>query len=370
MLRVFERPNGLYLGEPGSMDEVLVKHRKPEDTHPIANQMGLCGGTSSEELYFQILMSHAQERVVDILCGGVPLTVFGREPKSRTPFDYLLGLQDIRVQKQVLLAVGRYGMPMSTYDPGGTEYGLFAKMLDVRPWDFIVRGAISELKTDFTLLFETAVANQLGRNSLGYHNPIIGGYGGGPEGAAVLRIASNILMVPTYQASITGGECINFEYMGSCGRDAVWANSIASQALSRNLGNIFTGQISPTAGPCTDMILYESTVVAMNETTSGASIIFGPRSGLGKLPNHSTGLESRFTGELTRSLCRAGFKRADANEIAKKIMPKYEDKLLDPPRGKPFDECYDPKIIQPSKEWLDIHNKVRKELIDLGVPLE
>ena len=63
-------------------------------------------------------------------------------------------------------------------------------------------------------------------------------------------------------------------------------------------------------------------------------------------------------------------KRSDVNEIVKKIIPKYEDKLRNPPKGKSFTECYDIKTLKPTQEWLDIYLKVKKEAIDLGIPLD
>ena len=62
-------------------------------------------------------------------------------------------------------------------------------------------------------------------------------------------------------------------------------------------------------------------------------------------------------------------KREDANEIVKKLIPKYEDRLRRPPKGKSFPECFDVKTLKPSKEWLDIYQRVSKEFEDLGVPL-
>jgi methylamine--corrinoid protein Co-methyltransferase len=142
------------------------------------------------------------------------------------------------------------------------------------------------------------------------------------------------------------------------------------QALARNSNNIIYGNIDPSSGPCTKSILYESCVPAMNETTSGASMIFGVVSGGGRWKNHSTGLESKFSGEITRALSRTSFKRTDANEIAKKIIPKYESDLKNPMKGKSILECFDMKTLKPTEEWSNIYKKVRKELTDLGLPLE
>jgi hypothetical protein len=51
------------------------------------------------------------------------------------------------------------------------------------------------------------------------------------------------------------------------------------------------------------------------------------------------------------------------------IETKYGDiiKTKNIPFGKKFEECYDSDTITPSKEYMEIYSKVRKELEDLGL---
>ncbi len=85
----------------------------------------------------------------------------------------------------------------------------------------------------------------------------------------------------------------------------------------------------------------------------------------GKVPDHNTGLEVRLLGEVAHAT--AGMKREKANEVLQKLLPKYEDKLSNPDRGKSFQECYDLKTIQPLQEWSSKYDEVRKELEELGI---
>ena len=84
-----------------------------------------------------------------------------------------------------------------------------------------------------------------------------------------------------------------------------------------------------------------------------------------KYPNYGSGLENRFCAEVLKSA--AGMSRSDANEIVKALVPKYEDKLKYPPKGKSFTECTDLKTLRPTAEWQGIYEKVWKELEDLGL---
>jgi len=105
-----------------------------------------------------------------------------------------------------------------------------------------------------------------------------------------------------------------------------------------------------------------------NLSVSGVSFSIGPRSGGGKYADYISPLECKFCAEVFKS--STGMKRDEVNELAKLLIPKYEDKLRNPPKGKSFTECYDLKTLKPTKEWLEIYQKAKNELIELGVPLE
>jgi methylamine--corrinoid protein Co-methyltransferase len=105
----------------------------------------------------------------------------------------------------------------------------------------------------------------------------------------------------------------------------------------------------------------------MLNAVDGNAWMIGIRSGGGRFPDYTTGLESKFAAEVARA--SSGMKRSDANEVIKKLIPKYEDRLRRPPIGKAFKDCFDVKSVTPSKEWLDIYRQVSKEFKDLGVPL-
>jgi methylamine--corrinoid protein Co-methyltransferase len=104
-----------------------------------------------------------------------------------------------------------------------------------------------------------------------------------------------------------------------------------------------------------------------NAASSGCYWGLGPFSGGCRHVNHLTPLECEFNAEVIKA--STGMKRDQANEIAKVLIPKYENRLKEPPKGKSVTECYDLKKQKPSKEWLEIYLRVKKELIDLGVPL-
>ena len=109
---------------------------------------------------------------------------------------------------------------------------------------------------------------------------------------------------------------------------------MGAQAIVRNTKIVTHSECFASAGPCTDMILYEGAAVALS-IVSGASL--GPET-VGRAAKEIakyTGLESRFYAEVDKACL--GLKREDV------------------------------KALKPKKEWLDIYEKVKKELEDLGI---
>jgi len=57
------------------------------------------------------------------------------------------------------------------------------------------------------------------------------------------------------------------------------------------------------------------------------------------------------------------------NEIAKTILPKYEDAIKKPDVGKSVREVYDLEKFEAFPEWQQMYDEVKQEAIDLGMPL-
>ena len=144
--------------------------------------------------------------------------------------------------------------------------------------------------------------------------------------------------------------------------------SVSDQGINRNTHLLKLGMFDSVAGPCTEMVLYEDAVGVLNASASGGAYTIFPRSGGGKYIDWLTPQECKFCAEVAKR--SAGMTRKQVNAIAKVLVPKYEGMLMNPPKGKGLRECYDLEASKPTQEWLDIYLKVKKELIELGVPLE
>jgi methylamine--corrinoid protein Co-methyltransferase len=162
-------------------------------------------------------------------------------------------------------------------------------------------------------------------------------------------------------------QIMDVRYAGNTGREANWVMSVVYQALSRNTDLLICGVTDQLAGPCTEMLLYETAVCMLNMAASGVSGVVGPRSAGGKHTDHISPLECKFLGEVAKR--SSGLTRKQANDITKVLLPEYESRLADPPKGKKFVDCFDLRTLKPTSEWQEIYLGVKKELIELGVPL-
>jgi len=352
-------------------DEAFLRARKPEDKILPFCHFGSLGAPVDEDLMIPILQSTAQYKVVDALVAGSLETVYGVEIRAGTPIETFAGKYEATLIREAVRRAGRPNMGLCGVETSPTEYGHFGGYGvpgGYEATDVNIVLAVSELKTNYTLLHKVAHILNLGAPVYSGHRSMIGGFPGPPEGAALVAVAAVILEIPVHQATMLGGSTFDVRFFCNSSREAIWADSVSGQAQSRHITRPLEGVFSVIAGPCTEMLLYESAAIGMSVVVSGRSLLWGVRSAGGRYKNHVSGLENKFAAEVAKA--SAGMKRSDANEIVKEILPKYEEKLKNPPKGKSFLDCTDPVTLKPSREWADIYHRVHTELKDLGVPLK
>jgi methylamine--corrinoid protein Co-methyltransferase len=311
-----------------------------------------------------------KERVIDGIIGPTLAKYKGREIPTESPVEILAAKSDIRMHRVAATLAGRKGIGIQGVASGPSEAGHIAACTPengLNPTDMHLIPLISELKTNFSQLMKLAHSLDYDANINGYSHPMIGGYVGGPEGAAIATVAASILSRSTHLSKISGHFAHDIRYQGNTGPESIWAESLSHQAISENTRLLVGGGASPTAGPCTYMLLYETAATSISTTVSGNAWLGGVRSATGIHENYCSGLEGKFAGEMIRTVAESGMKRSEANDIVRQLVSKYEAKLKNAPRGKPFQECYNLETCEPTQEWLDIYKAVKKELKDLGV---
>lgn len=355
----------------GTSHDAHREHRRdPEDPRPPTVIGGPIGQTLPEDLFLPIMQSYIQEPIVDTIITGTLETVYGRDPRTKSPWEILVGWREAELVFEAARRAGRQGIAIGCVENAAsdipelsaTSYGGF------RTTDWHHMAMISELKTNYELLNKLTHLVRTDCILHSFYNPIYGGWAGGAEGVAVVTVAGEIMLQMLYMTT-THSQCPTHPfYMSDTAPEILWSISLSCQALTRNTPFMLDVLTSPVGGPCTKTLLYESAAVATTATVSGVARLMGVRSTCGKFKGHSSGLEARFNGEVGHAT--AGMSRVQANELVKQIVPKYKDLLGAEPKGKRFDEAYDMWTLRPTPEWLGIYDEVKDELSRLGLPFK
>jgi methylamine--corrinoid protein Co-methyltransferase len=360
-----EAPDHLILGE--GPDQIIVKTRELEDKNPPIFIGPLCIQVD-EELYVPIAEGILKSKKVRMQQGPSLDTVFGRPVYSGSPFETVVALRENQLREEAQWRAGRVGIPNMGIGSSTTEYGHLAGFAGLtkktNPSMAIILHP-SELKVGYASFHKAAVT--MGYNGYSFSgSPImIGGYSGGAEGAALANIANTVLQFPIMQADISNCSIYDVRYDSSCGRHALWALSIACQAIARNTSIIDYKCINQSAGPCTEEILYTSAAGLITAAVCGIAQTVGCRSAGGRFKNYLTPLEHWFCAEVFEASAKLSLE--EANELVLYLLSKYEAGLKNQPKGKSFTECFDINTLTPNKEWQEIHDQVKADIQSHGL---
>ena len=78
-------------------------------------------------------------------------------------------------------------------------------------------------------------------------------------------------------------------------------------------------------------------------------------------------MEARIGMEVGHAVAGQGMTREQANDLALRLLSKYEDNAADAPMGKEYPECYDVATALPTPEHFDLYRRVKDELAEMGI---
>ena len=361
-------PSELVLGE--GKDAVVMRRRDVESTERATVLSGPTGTPCSERYHPLILLSCAQEPLVDMLGAGSVSTYLGHEIKPGTPLEILGARRDAAVARDAIRKAGRPGMHISDVAVPLTCEGKMAAIdpdTGLRPCDSLLVSQMVELKTDYDQLSRVAHQQSVGMHITDLMTPLIGGLGGGAEGTAVVTIACHILGVVLYSASYHMMSHTHMRWVNNTDPMGLWMMSMVGQTLSRNTPIPALNDIYTVSGPGVPELLWEVAAGAITGTVSGMNMQGAGTTG-GFKEDHTTGLEARFIAEVSHA--SLGLTRDEANGYVLEFMQHYQDTFDGPKRGLPFPEVYDVETVEPKEEWLACYSEVRDAIIALGLDLD
>ena len=351
-------------------DAVIMRHRDVEGNTPAVVLSGPTGTPCSEKYHPLILLSCAQEPLVDMLGAGSVSTYMGNQIIPGTPLEILGARRDAVVARDAVRKAGRPGMHISDVAVPLTCQGKMAAVdqeYGLRTSDAFLVSQMVELKTDYDQLSRAAYLQGIGMHVVDLMTPLIGGLGGGAEGTAVVTIACHILGVVLYDASYHMMSHTHMRWVNNTDRMGLWMQSIVGQALSRNTPIPALNDIYCVSGAGAEELLWEVAAGAITGTSSGMNMQGAGCTG-GFKTDHTTGLEARFIAEVSHACL--GITRQQANELVLDLLNHYEKTFNEPNRGMPFPEVYDENTIEPKEIWLEKYYRVREAVIKMGLDLD
>jgi len=322
---------------------------------------GFSGGPLTEDLYRQSIRSYIKEPLVDALGHGSLHRIDGIEVRTGSPMEVRATRQELLFLREALRREGRPGMPFIAGESSTTVLGDLAIMSPefMPPGNFHFTPTLNELKTDYTNLSKVMASYEYGVYNINLIDAIIGGYAGGPEGAAVVTIASFLLGLIIYRASVSVCHPAHNKWVSTSPPESIWAENIVGQAFARNAPIITIGDVWPISGTGTRDILHEIAAITITKTLTG-NHPHGVGSTNGKFPNGS-GLDARCMAEMAHAAWHQQLSLKRGNEIVCDLISRYEDKLATPDYGFPYNEVYDVEAAVPLPWWLEMYEDTKKQ---------
>jgi methylamine--corrinoid protein Co-methyltransferase len=246
---------------------------------------------------------------------------------------------------------------------------MYNKEDGLRPTDPVTVGLLSEMKVSYDEMKRVAFALEYGSPRGSAHSAVIGGFSGGPNTAAIVAVAGGLMALTAgYGQYVRPGTVHNRIQSRAC-LPCIWTAALACEAFSRNSHVATDNGDHPAAGPGTKQYFYELAAYQIATVTAGAHSKGGTRKFvIGRTEDFGTPLESRWLGEICKA--SAGIKRDHANDIIKKLLQKYENKLMNAPEGYTFQQLYDLKRDEPREEYSRMYNEIRTEFEEMGLKFD
>ncbi len=349
-------------------DAVLWKHRQVEDREPpfcIFSPDITC----DENLHHSMCLAYLKEPLLDGFCAPILEDSIGQKISSGSPTEINGCTQHIYNLRLAAKQVGRPGVffvAVGTAEHDTGQIAVSDNAWGVRTTDSRLVGTLTEFKTADTLLNRVTHYAQYGCYTGNLTGPIYGGWCLGSEGVAITLVAYSLSGLCIHGAIYNQHFPFHLHWGSNTTRELLWPISVAGQAMARNSKLLHTSNGFSNAGPMTEMVLYETACHALVSTVSGWHL-WEMASARNKYRNRATPMEARIGMEVGHAVARQGMTRAQANDLALRLLSKYEDKAADAPMGKEYPECYDVATALPTPEHFDMYRRVKDDLAEMGI---
>jgi methylamine--corrinoid protein Co-methyltransferase len=321
---------------------------------------GFSGAPLNEEQFRTSIRSYIREPFVDALGHGSLVNIDGMEVRSDSPMEVRATRQEVMYIREALAREGRPGMPFIGGESSTTGLGDLAVMHPdyMPPGSFHFVPTLNELKINYRNLARVMANLEYGVYNINLVDAIIGGYGGGAEGAAIVTIAAFILGLVVCQASISLCHPTHNKWVSTSPPESIWGENIVGQAFARNAPLIIIGDVWTSAGTGTRDILQEIAAISITKSLTGNNP-HGVGATNGKYP-HGSGLDARWMAETALAAYNNKLSLARGNEIVRALVERYESRFPNPDLGKPYAEVYDTTRVVPLPWFQELYDENKR----------
>jgi len=360
-------PARLTMGD--GKDVAMVHHRDVEDPRRPFIFSGPFNADTHELMYVKLNEAFAQERIIDCLfLPGYLKELDGQMIRPNSGLSSRAAVLYGQWSREAVRRAGRPGMPICGHAVMAlNEIACTNEAWGLRATDPRAMVLISELQVDDVTMTRMAYYLAYGCPLYVAFTPLVGGYGGGPDGTAIVAVASFIA------ARMIGAEVCHIgpqhiKYKQQTNNHSLFLGGLANQAVARNSHIIATTSHTTAGRPGSEQYAYEFSALALTVVPSGSNVS-GPRPAEPLGFNDVSPLMARLFAEVAHAA--AGMTREQAAPIVAQLYEKYKDKITfeEAPKGQPFEELYDVDTLMPTPEHQAVYARVKEELIRLGVPL-
>lgn len=365
-----EASNELILGS-GNYERNITQ-RKSRDYKESLNLGGVIESNPEEDAYVKIYQALGRYSELDALYWGPCEHVEGFKWRPGTPLELHSGSVSVSWVREALRRAGKIGLPLISACPSAlADMNSFQVKDGMTRNDAIAIPTTSELKTDYDSLSKVAFSIDKGCMRNPYWLPMIGGYAGGPEGAAIVGVAGGFHSLLTCFTKLSGfnnAASITMKPQGvQSTRSVIWSTSAFWQALNENTDMIGGLGVTTASGPGSKMMFLETAATSILIASSVGHVTHGVRKAVLEKPDQAGALEPRFQGEVARTA--SSLKLEEANEIINELLFMYEDDFESPPIGKSFKELHDLETLKPHREYYQTYFEAREILSELGLEI-
>jgi methylamine--corrinoid protein Co-methyltransferase len=296
--------------------------------------------------------------------------VRGMPVASGSPLEIYASAASVQAGRKALWRAGRPGLPiLNLISSATTSMATIAAShpaFGLRPSDGWLIDVIAEMKVNYETLNRLAFVLATGGNVGSTALPILGGYGGGAPGTALLMTAYHLLGMTLLKGTYHLTGPIHFRHGCSTTRDILWAFAVSGRAASRHTRYPAIGLGYAASGPCTATYFYEAAAVNLCCVAAGYAGVQTVHPARAVVVDGITPLEALFNVEVAHAASR--LPPGQATELVLRLLDKYESQINQAPAGERYPECFDLSTGQPSDRYLRLYDEVREELAGMGIP--